>query len=191
MYGACELVIDERVNKKIVVHNLLRRYQVWDGSADEAEKYLENQIVVEADDGQAQDLSSPDNIIHFLNQHSQKGKHVREIEEIGETLSAKLYKISAFDEEVVIKVPKKIPAEQAEKAAFLDIIYQTQLMQFLKDGRENEGSQFFPSVGEEIFIVNPETHTVLNYIAFVDFAQTPIINMLDGPATRAQNNQNV
>ena len=64
-------------------------------------------------------------------------------------------------------------------------------MQFLKDSRENEGSQFFPSVGEEIFIVNPETHTVLNYIAFVDFAQTPIINMLDGPATRAQNNQNV
>ena len=53
MYGACELVLDERVNKKIVVHNLLRRYQIWDGSADEAEKYLENQIVVEADDGQA------------------------------------------------------------------------------------------------------------------------------------------
>ena len=50
---------------------------------------------------------------------------MREIEEIGETLSAKLYKISAFDEEVVIKVPKKIPAEQAEKVAFLDIIYQT------------------------------------------------------------------
>ena len=95
---------------------------------------------------------------------------MREIEEIGETLSAKLYKISAFDEEVVIKVPKKIPAEQAEKVAFLDIIYQTQLMQFLKDGRENEQKQFFPSVDEEIFIVNPETHTVLNYVAFVDFA---------------------
>ena len=57
-------------------------------------------------------------------------------------------------------------------------------MQFLKDNSENERKQFFPSVDEEIFIVNPETHTVLNYVAFVDFAQTPIINMLDGPATR-------
>ena len=53
MYGACELVNDERVNKKIVVHNLLRRYQIWDGTVEAAENYLQQQIVIEADDSQA------------------------------------------------------------------------------------------------------------------------------------------
>ena len=41
-------------------------------------------------------------------------------------------------DEVVIKVPKKI--EQVDEVAFLDIIYQTQLMQFLKDNR-TDGSK--------------------------------------------------
>ena len=58
---------------------------------------------------------------------------MHEIEEVAETLSSTLYKIVAGTEEVVIKVPKKI--EGQEEAAFLDIIYQTQLMQFLKDNR--------------------------------------------------------
>ena len=34
---------------------------------------------------------------------------------------------------------------------------------------------------EELFVVNKNTRTVLNYITFVDFTQVSIINMLDGP----------
>ena len=41
--------------------------------------------------------------------------------------------IVAGTEKVVIKVPKKI--EGQDENGFLDIIYQTQLMQFLKDNR--------------------------------------------------------
>ena len=37
---------------------------------------------------------------------------------------------------------------------------------------------------EEIFIVNSETNTILNYITFVDYDLTSLINMLDGPRTR-------
>ena len=54
-------------------------------------------------------------------------------------------------------------------------------MQFLKDARADGKSQFFPSVHEELFVVNKNTRTVLNYITFVDFTQVSIINMLDGP----------
>lgn len=54
-------------------------------------------------------------------------------------------------------------------------------MQFLKDNRTDGERQFFPDVHEEVFVVNKNTRTVLNYITFVDFAQTSLINMLDGP----------
>ena len=54
-------------------------------------------------------------------------------------------------------------------------------MQFLKDARADGKSQFFPSVHEELFVVNKNTRTVLNYITFVDFTRVSIINMLDGP----------
>ena len=70
--------------------------------------------------------------------------------------------------------------------AFFDIIYQTQLMQFLKDNRKDGEKQFFPSVHEEIFLVNKNTRTVLNYVTFVDFAHCSMINMLDGPTAGAQ-----
>ena len=55
------------------------------------------------------------------------------------------------------------------------------MMQFLKDNRTDGERQFFPDVHEEVFVVNKNTRTVLNYITFVDFAQTSLINMLDGP----------
>lgn len=58
-------------------------------------------------------------------------------------------------------------------------------MQFLKDNRSDGEKQFFPSVHEEIFVVNTNTRTVLNYVTFVDFAQTSLINMLDGPTAGA------
>ena len=70
------------------------------------------------------------------------------------------------EDEVIIKVPKKIQAE--DEVAFLDLIYQTQLMQFLKDNRTDGEKQFFPSVYEEVFVVNSNTHTILNYVTIVE-----------------------
>ena len=94
-----------------------------------------------------------------------------------------LYKLVGTDEEVVIKVPKKI--EDQDSVAFLDLIYQTQLMQFLKDNRTDGEKVFFPNVHEEVFVVNKNTHTILNYITVVEYAQTSLINMLDGPTAGA------
>lgn len=110
MYGACESVDEE----KLIVHNLLRRFAIWDGSQADAEKYLTKQIVVSLEEDEEEDLTlSTENIIRFLNKHSKLGKTIREIEEIGETLSATLYKIVGSEEEMVIKVPKKIESEQS------------------------------------------------------------------------------
>ena len=78
------------------------------------------------ENGNMQMVNEIENIIKFLNKHSKYGKNVREIEEIGGTLSMTLYKVTGTDEEVVIKVPKKI--EDQDEVAFLDGIYQTQLM---------------------------------------------------------------
>lgn len=134
MYGACESVFDEEGNHH-VIHNLLRRYQIWSGQLDEVKKYLGKQIVISMEDDADEDLSQTENIIKFLNTHSRFGKNVREIEEIGETLSSTLYKVVGSSEQYVIKVPKKI--ENQDEVAFFDIIYQTQLMQFLKDNRKD------------------------------------------------------
>ena len=109
MYGACESLGQE----KLIVHNLLRRFAIWNGSETEAEKYLTKQIVVSLEEDEEEELTSTENIVHFLNKHSKLGKNIREIEEIGETLSATLYKIVGSEEEMVIKVPKKIDAEQS------------------------------------------------------------------------------
>ena len=103
------------------MHNLLRRYEIWNGEVREAKKYLNKQIVVALEDDGDEDLSQTENIIKFLNQHSKYGKNVREIEEIGETLSSTLYKVVGSLEEVAIKVPKKI--ENQDEVAFFDIIY--------------------------------------------------------------------
>ena len=57
------------------------------------------------------------------------------------------------DDEIAIKVPKKLPFDP-DTLTFMDLIYQTQLMQFLNDKRADGEKQFFPSVLEEIFVVN-------------------------------------
>lgn len=79
--------------------------------------------MVSLEDDDDEDLTQTENIIKFLNKHSKFGKNVRELEEMGETLSAMIYKVIGSDESVVIKVPKKI--EDAGEVAFLDLIYQT------------------------------------------------------------------
>lgn len=53
MYGACEGIADN----KILVHNLLRSYGIWDGSEAHASKYLEKQIVLPLEDDEEEDLS--------------------------------------------------------------------------------------------------------------------------------------
>ena len=52
-------------------------------------------------------------------------------------------------------------------------------MQFLK---RLEESPFFPQVHEEIFLVNVETKTILNYVAIVEYPNLSIISMLSGPS---------
>jgi len=71
------------------------------------------------EDDEHEDLTQVENIVKFLNRHSKFGKNIREIEEFGETLSSTLYKITGSEDEIVIKIPKKIEDE----AAFLDIVY--------------------------------------------------------------------
>ena len=55
MYGACES-LEEDQNRHIV-HNLLRRYKIWNGEHQEAKKYLDKQIVVALEDDADEDLS--------------------------------------------------------------------------------------------------------------------------------------
>lgn len=118
MYGACEGLRDD----KLIVHNLLRKDKVWDGSEAQAASKLGKQIVTSLTEDAEQDLSQMDNIIRFLNNNSKYGKNVREIEEIGETLSCTLYKIVGSEDEVVLKVPKAV-VPGSENAGFLDIVY--------------------------------------------------------------------
>ena len=48
MYGACESIGEDE--GQLMVHNLLRRYEVWNGTQEEARKYLDKQIVVSYQD---------------------------------------------------------------------------------------------------------------------------------------------
>lgn len=162
MYGACVSSADTSV----LVHDLLRKQGVWSGSDQDALKHLNKQIVISLDDDAEDDLSQMDNIVKFLNRNSRYGKTIREIEEIGETLSSTLYKIVGSEEEIAVKVPKKLPFD-TETLPFTDLVYQTQLMQFMNDNRSDGLKQYFPSVLEEIFVVNKNTRTVLNYVTFV------------------------
>ena len=117
------------------------------------------------DDGE-NDLSQEQNIIRFLNNNSKFGKTIKEIEEVGQTLSAKLYKVAQSEDSFVIKVPKKLL--ESDSDAFLDIVYQTQLIQLLDDTRQDGVKQFLPQVHEEIFVVSSSSNTILNYVAIVE-----------------------
>ena len=169
MHGQCEKVTDGE-GKELVVHSLLKTHGVWSGSDADCFNHFKNQIVVtktadDEDDGE-NDLSQEQNIIRFLNNNSKFGKTIKEIEEVGETLSAKLYKVAQSEDSFVIKVPKKLP--ESESDAFLDIVYQTQLIQLLDDTRQDGVKQFLPQVHEEIFVVSSSSNTILNYVAIVE-----------------------
>ena len=64
---------------------------------------------------------------------------------------------------------------------FFDLIFETQLMQFLKTNK----SHFFPQVHEEIFVVNVENKTVLNYLAIVEYPNMSLISMLTSTQTQS------
>jgi len=81
--------------------------------------------VITLEDDAEDDLSQVENIIRFLNRSSKHGKTIREIEKVGETLVCTIYSIVGSDDEVVIKVPKKLAG--SDSCAFMDIINQTQL----------------------------------------------------------------
>jgi len=95
-------------NNEYMVHDMLRKNGIWDGGLGQVEKYLTKQIVVPLEDDDEEDLTSVDNILKFLQKHSKYGKTVREVEEFGSTLSSLLYKVTSSEDEIVIKIPKKI-----------------------------------------------------------------------------------
>jgi hypothetical protein len=79
----------------------------------------------------------------------------------------------------VLKVPKKITDIDNDQLGFLDLIFETQFAQMMKSN--DESNIFFSEVEEEIFLVNPNTKTVLNYLTFVSMPDVSMINMLAGP----------
>ena len=70
-----------------------------------------------------EDLTQVENIIKFMNKHSTIGKNIREVQEIGETLTCTIYKVGASEDDMAIKVPKKL--ENGDKYAVHDLIYET------------------------------------------------------------------
>ena len=61
------------------------------------------------------------------------------------------------------------------------------MTQFLKAGTDKK--YFFPLVYEEIFVVNEETKTILNYLTIVEYPKNSLISMLSGPTADGGNNQ--
>jgi hypothetical protein len=47
---------------------------------------------------------------------------------------------------------------------------------------------FFPMVYEEIFVINDETKTILNYLTIVEYPKSSLISMLSGPTADGGNN---
>ena len=52
-------------------------------------------------------------------------------------------------------------------------------MQFLKAGADKK--YFFPQVYEEIFMINDDTKTILNYLTIVEYPASSLISMIAGP----------
>ena len=44
-------------------------------------------------------------------------------------------------------------------------------------------------VYEEIFVVNEETKTILNYLTIVEYPKSSLISMISGPTANGDNNQ--
>lgn len=48
--------------------------------------------------------------------------------------------------------------------------------------KDSEGKNtFFPDVEEEIFVINANSKSILNYMTFITLPDIPLINMLAGP----------
>lgn len=52
------------------------------------------------------------------------GKNFKEIELIGENLSCHIYKIVGNENEIAIKIPKKVPDSEQATLGFIDLIFQ-------------------------------------------------------------------
>ena len=86
---------------------------------------MNKQIIVKKSEDEEEDLSNDDSIIKFINRHSKYGKTVREIEHFMDTVSHKIYKITGSEEEIVLKIPKKISEYENQKIGILDLIFET------------------------------------------------------------------
>lgn len=82
---------------------------------------------MEKTEDEEENFTQEEVIVKFLNKHSKYGKTVREIDHFLDTVSHKIYKITGSEEEIVIKVPKKLTDAEKEHAGFLDLIFETQL----------------------------------------------------------------
>lgn len=54
--------------------------------------------------------------------------------------------VKNIEDEIAIKIPKLIPDYEQESMGLLDLIFQTQMMQFLKSSSTSEESVFFSQV---------------------------------------------
>ena len=179
LYGNCEDFHDAFTEQDLILaHNLLKRFEFYN-NYEEAKKVLTKQIVKKSNDENEDQLVTEESIIRFLVKHSKYGKNIKEIELVQETLSSKIYKVLGNEDEIALKIPKLIPDKKQEFMGFLDLIFETQLIQFLKGAATKK--YFFPQVYEEIFVVNEETKTILNYMAIVECPNTSLISMLAGP----------
>ena len=106
---------------------------------------------------------------------SKFGKNFKEIELTYETATCKIYTLLNSEDEIAIKIPK--PVHEGDKKGYLDLIFETQLLQFLR----SSGSDMAPRVHEEIILLNPDTKTIVNYVTIMDYPASKLISMLAGP----------
>ena len=142
LYGHCEDFNDAFGNEeRIMAHSLLKRFDFY-SDYNEAKKVLSKQIVKKSNEENEDQLVSDDQVLRFLSKHSKYGKNIKEIELVAETLSSRVYKVMGTEEELAIKIPKLISDRKQEYMGFLDLIFETQLQQFLKRGASKK--YFFP-----------------------------------------------
>ena len=101
------------------------------------------------------------------------------IELVSETLSSKIYKVTEIEDEIALIIPKTFPDKENSTKGFLDLIFETQLKQFLNSTTGE--ATYFPQVYEEIFVINAETKTILNYMTIVEYPNLSLISMTAGP----------
>ena len=167
-----------------MAHSLLKRFELYT-TFDDVKKVLSKQVIKTCTEENEEQIDTEEQILRFLTKHSKYGMKIKEIELVAEDLNSRLYKVIGTEEELAVKVPKLISDRRQEYMGFLDIIFETQLVQFLKRGATKK--YFFPQVYEEIFLVNEDTKTILNYMTIVEFPNTSLISMLAGPTAMGKN----